>query len=280
MVTFFSIPKKFEGLYETIQTNAILSWIESVPNCEIILFIDDSEKGKLKFNQENVIIVDDNKTNNYGTPLLSYIWTKAYELSSNNHLCFINSDIIIFPEFNRILNIGISSYLIAGRRWDLDFKELVKFESNWDNNLIKKAKSEGLLHQETGVDYFLFTKNSMPKMPNFAIGRGWWDNWLLYNFGKRGIPVIDGTELITVHQNHDYSHIKSVTKETNHKGLERIENGKIANLSYYNIIYISDSKYFLCNNEIIKRPFFYRLKRLLIRYGVRTFSKFIQKLKF
>jgi hypothetical protein len=45
-------------------------------------------------------------------------------------------------------------------------------------------------------------------MPDFAIGRAGWDNWMIYRALQEGCPVIDATpSLMIIHQNHDYSHL-------------------------------------------------------------------------
>ena len=49
-------------------------------------------------------------------------------------------------------------------------------------------------------------------MPNFLVGRPYWDNWLIGDFLEKGLPVIDISDFCLVyHQNHDYSHIKKGT---------------------------------------------------------------------
>jgi hypothetical protein len=45
-------------------------------------------------------------------------------------------------------------------------------------------------------------------MPDFAIGRAGWDNWMIYHACQQGWPVIDATSsVMIVHQDHDYSHL-------------------------------------------------------------------------
>jgi hypothetical protein len=44
-------------------------------------------------------------------------------------------------------------------------------------------------------------------MPDFAVGRTAWDNWLVYKARYLKIPVIDATDVVlAIHQKHDYSH--------------------------------------------------------------------------
>jgi hypothetical protein len=46
------------------------------------------------------------------------------------------------------------------------------------------------------------------EIPEFAIGRAGWDNWIIYHARRQGWPVVDGTPSITaIHQDHDYSHL-------------------------------------------------------------------------
>jgi len=45
-------------------------------------------------------------------------------------------------------------------------------------------------------------------MPQFAIGRAGWDNWMIYWARRQGWPVVDATwDIFIIHQNHDYSHL-------------------------------------------------------------------------
>jgi hypothetical protein len=57
------------------------------------------------------------------------------------------------------------------------------------------------------MDYFIFPKNFAWELPDFAIGRSAWDTWFPYYAVRKGIPVIDGSNVITaIHQDHDYAH--------------------------------------------------------------------------
>ena len=220
MISFFTIPRQFNGLHEIIQSNAILSWKKLKPDCEILIFGNDVTVSEFCL-KNNLDYIDDFESNQYGTPLLDAIWNQAFQLSSNNIMCYINSDIILFPDFQKIIkNINFENFLISGRRWDLDIDYFIDFNSNWIELIKEKLTQDGSLHSETGADFFLFPKIALPKMPPFAIGRTTWDNWLFYDFANRGIPIIDATDTIkTIHQNHDYNHIKT-TKKSSFKGEE------------------------------------------------------------
>ena len=98
MITFFTIPKPFKGIYDIIQKNALLSWQQLVPECEIIIFGDDSSVIEYS-NKIDVKCISSFKSNKYGTPLLNDIWATAKTTASNRLLCYINTDIILFPDF-------------------------------------------------------------------------------------------------------------------------------------------------------------------------------------
>jgi len=270
MITFFTIPRPFNGIYEIIQKNAILSWQQIIPKCEIFIYGDDPSVVSFA-NQIGVGYSKTFKSNNYGTPLLDDIWNSAKTISSNDLVCYLNSDIILFSNFvEKIGTIKLKKFLIAGRRWDIEINQCINFQSDWESSLKQLIEQKGSMHPETGVDYFLFPKYLLPEMPPFAIGRAWWDNWLLYYFKKHKIPIIDGTNIMTVHQNHDYSHIRSVNSHTTFKGMERDENQKLAGLKYWEKINIGDATHYYSGNRVYVKPILERANKLIDRYVKRT----------
>ena len=270
MITFFTIPKPMKGIYNVIQRNAILSWQQIVPKCEIIIFSDDSSVIQFS-HQIGVKCISEFRSNSYGTPLLDNIWESAEKYSTNGLICYINSDIILFPDFlEKINRINLSKFLIAGRRWDIGLEKLIDYKSNWQLALKTLVKDKGALHSETGADYFLFPKSIMPKLPAFAIGRAWWDNWMFYYFKQNKVPIIDGTNIMTVHQNHDYSHIRSVSNGTSFKGIERDVNRKLAGLKYWQKVNIGDATHYYYEDTIHKKPLWEVNLKLFNRYIKRT----------
>src|ERR1700730_85846 len=48
-------------------------------------------------------------------------------------------------------------------------------------------------------------------VPPFAIGRGYWDNWLMRCARERRANLVDATGVVVaVHQDHDYGHVTGV----------------------------------------------------------------------
>ena len=209
MLTIFTIPKPFKGHDNIIQRNAIQSWLKLRPRCEIIISGDDAGVAETA-HELGVKHIASIEKNEFGTPLLSSAFSSAQKLAENNILMYTNSDVVFFQDLiEAIKRIDKPSFLLCGRRWDLDIEEEIDFTNNgWTDKLLERVKSEGKLHGLSGMDYFVFPRNSVD-MPAFAVGRPGWDTWLIYNMRSRRVPVINATDAITViHQNHDFTHSK------------------------------------------------------------------------
>ena len=207
MITIFSIPKPFVNEIRIIQRNAIQSWLSLLPACELILF-GDGEGTAEAADEFDIIHVPEVEKNEYGTPLLNSAFEMTRKLAKNNILVYVNSDILFMSNiYTAIEQIHFKQYLLVGRRIDLDIKGEMVFETNWEDSIDFELRTRGKLHGYSGIDYFVFPKNSPFNLPEFAVGRQGWDNWLLWDARTKRIPVIDATESITaVHQNHDFSH--------------------------------------------------------------------------
>ncbi len=209
--TIFSCPKPFHGHSNVIQRNAIRSWMLLRPTPQIILVGDDEGTAKIceEFGIQHIPNV---QRNEFGTPLLSSIFSQSEKAAENQLMCYINADIILTAEFSAAAQKIIekmSKCLIVGQRWDVDVNELLDFSDGWEHNLKFAAFHQGRLHGHTGIDFFIFNKGLFSEVLPFALGRTMWDNWLIYKIRSQKIPVVDVTEVTTViHQNHNYSHLK------------------------------------------------------------------------
>ncbi|MBI2859918.1 MAG: hypothetical protein HYX91_00235 [Chloroflexi bacterium] len=209
MLTIFSTPKPFRGQFETIQTNAIQSWLSLRPACEVIIF--GEEAGTAEFAaRAGIRHITGVQRNEYGTPLVSSMFQIAQGAASHRLMCYVNCDIILMSDFLRAVQRldRLERFLVVGRRHDLDLAGPLDFsDPAWESRLQHQVKTEGRLHGVSGIDYFAFPRGQFKDMPPFAIGRPGWDNWLIYHSRSLGMPVIDATRVVTaVHQNHDYSH--------------------------------------------------------------------------
>lgn len=228
MLTIFTIPKPFKDHIGIIQRNALRSWSNLSPSCEVILCGDDEGVAQTA-RQFGVRHIHDLVRNSYGTPLLSSAFECVQEIARNNLICYVNADIILFSDLlEAIKRIPFEQFLMVGQRCDLEVSSEIDFESKdcW-SKLKDDLRSQGLLHGASGIDYFVFPKDSIGKLPDFAVGRPGWDNWLIYRARSLGFPVIDATKAVQIiHQNHDYSHVKERRGNT-YEGPEGDENVRL-----------------------------------------------------
>lgn len=216
MLTLFSIPKAFEGHTGIIQTNAVNSWTRLHPEIEIFLCADDAGVAETA-KRFGTGYLPDIERNEFGTPLVSSAFAGVRKIARHDTVCFVNADIILLDDFvDSVARVPFTDYLIAGQRWDVPITALWDFESPlWDTDLRDFSRRFGTLHIPAGSDYFVLPKNSVLDLPPLAVGRPGWDNWFLRHARKHRLPVVDGTRAITVlHQNHDYSHVKTQNGHT------------------------------------------------------------------
>lgn len=265
MLTIFSIPKPFRGSIGIIQRNAIQSWLQLAPKCEIILFGDDEGVAETaqSFAIRHIPSID---KNDLKTPLLSSAFKMAQESAKYDHLLYANTDIILFQDLIKAVRmVGKPYFVLCGRRWDLDVQEEIGFENvSWQKEIITKAKRQGKQHGMSGIDYFIFQKGLI-NMPNFAVGRPGWDSWLIYEMRRKQIPVINATEAITViHQNHDYSHSVFGKKERV-DGPELKENLQMAG-GFSCLLTLREADWILDQNGLRRPEFPRRLLPILAQF--------------
>lgn len=228
-ITILSAPKPFTDPHiSTIQRNAIRSWTE-LAGVEVILL--GAEAGLAQVASElGVKHIPQVACNAGGTPLISSMFRLAREASQSALFCIVNADIILLPDFieaaGQVSRLR-EKFVLLGQRWDLDVTGPLDFSPGWVDQLRSLLREQGKLHRPSGSDYFLFPNSCYNDIPDFAIGRAGWDNWMIYKARKEGWPVIDGTRSVTiVHQNHDYSHLPGGKPHYNHPETE--ENIRLA----------------------------------------------------
>jgi hypothetical protein len=210
-VTLFSVPKPFSGHIGVIQRNAIASWLRLGPDCEVVLFGDEEGTDEAA-HELGVRRVPTVARNEFGTPMLSSVFERVSALAHDGTLCYVNSDIVLLEDFVpalRRVQARRSRYLMIGQCWDTAVHQSVDFEdSHWRDQLRELVTATGRLRGKSGIDYLAFPKGLYDQIPPFAIGRAWFDNWLVWRAGELGAVVVDATPAVTaIHQRHDYAHI-------------------------------------------------------------------------
>jgi len=260
MLTIFSIPKPFKGHIGTIQRNGIYSWTLLRPRPEIILFGDEQGTGDL-CKELKLRHVSDIKKNEYGTPLLNDIFEKIHRLASYNTLCFLNADIImaggLIPAAERAAKIK-KRFLMSGERWDIYLTELLDYSNpKWEADLMDSVRKYGIRHGFRGVDYHVFPKGIFYDIPPFAVGRMYYDNWLIWRARSLGIPVINVTGIVTsIHQDHERTYesvgIMPFKGENSLRdGVEAKENLKLAGGNFDRIFNLLDSTHAMTEKAIL-----------------------------
>jgi hypothetical protein len=243
-LTLFTVPKSFEGIWETIQLNSLKSWFSLIPTPIVYLLGDKKDLGNRKYKYLSV------KKSTLGTPLLPSVLEALQSTKTTDTVVLINADIILNQDFPDTIDRikehpGFSSkpnYFMVGNRWDLKDGILTK-------------------HPASGLDFFVWNKTFLKfeEAPNLVYGRTSWDNWLPWYARSRGCLLVDITKGVTiVHQSHDYSH----SKENVWTGSEAQQNqlltvNKRLTIKDADLIYTKER---LRNNPL---KFYYKLRRRL-----------------
>lgn len=210
-LTIFTTPKPFTNAHiAVIQRNALANWRALGEDVAVILLGDEAgaAEAAAKF---GALHLPDVARNKEGTPLISDLFSQAREHAGGPLLAYVNADILLMPDFVTTARRAAETrqhFLLVGQRWDLDVTEPLAFDAGWDVELRQLAQTKGRLHPPAGSDYFIFPKDEFREMPQFAIGRAGWDNWMIYWARRQGWPVVDASaNIFIIHQNHDYAHL-------------------------------------------------------------------------
>ena len=269
-VTLFSAPKPFtEPQIATIQRNAVKSWT-LLPEVEVLLI--GAENGvEHTANELGVKYLPNVKCTDAGTPFISSMFQLARENSDSDLLCIINTDMILFPDFVEAVKQvqkQKSNFVLLSQRWDLEVNEPIEFANDWQNRLSSIVHRQGSLHRPAGSDFFLFPRFCYTEVPDFAIGRAGWDNWMIYKARQEKWPVIDGTpSVMIVHQNHDYRHLPG--GKTHYTHPETDENIRLAGGPAAVRYTILDATHRLIDGKLVRPAFtglrFWRKVELFLR---------------
>jgi hypothetical protein len=210
VLTLFSIPKAFKGHTSVIQRNAIESWTKLEPRPEIILL--GNEEGTMEMaSRLGLRHLPNVATSDHGTPLLSGIFRQAEAAATAPYLCYVNADIILLSDFLRAsetVQRRFPKSLLVSKRINLDIAEMLEFDSGWEEAIKRRASATGKDEHYSGIDVFVFPKGMYREIPDFAIGRLWFDHWLIKAVRQQDLPVVDASPVAPVlHQRHDYDHV-------------------------------------------------------------------------
>jgi hypothetical protein len=211
LLTLFTAPKPFSDPHiSVIQRNTLRNWLALGDEVEVVVIGDDPGIGEV-CRELGIRHLPDVRTNENGTPLISSIFELGRSANQSPFLAYANADILFLPDvLEAVHNLAEKQidFLVVGQRYDLDIISLLSFGAGWAEDLRQRIAAEGELHGQTGSDYFIYPRDCYKDIPDFAVGRAGWDNWMLFQARRKHWALVDATPAITVvHQNHDYSHL-------------------------------------------------------------------------
>ena len=216
-ITIFTTAKPFVGHSRVIQRNALKSWTLLEPRPEIILFGDEQGAAQIA-NELGLHHIPNVKRNEHGTIFLSDMFEQTQKKSLNNIFVYINADIILTSDFVPAIEkvkAKFENFLMIGHRTDVDISVMMDLGiSDWENHLRELVSRSGKMREDCYIDYFVFTRNLWPQIPDFLIGRVAWDKGLVYMALTSQKQIVDATKVnLAIHQNHDYSHVPGGIQE-------------------------------------------------------------------
>lgn len=255
LITLFTAPKPFLNPHiSMIQRNALHNWKALGDEVEVVVIGDEPGIGEA-CSALDLKHLPDVRCNDQGTPLISSIFELARNVNDSPYLCYANADIIVLPEIIdavRKLSIEKDSFLAIGQRWDVDITEEVQFEDDWAERIKTRVVKAGKLHGQTGSDYFVFPRACFKDIPDFAVGRAGWDNWMIFRARWQHWPVIDLTETVTIiHQNHDYAHLPG---GASHYRLPESQENVLLGGGKRTIFNMTDATHTLVKNKLKRKP--------------------------
>jgi hypothetical protein len=235
-VTLFTVPKPFgeDPHIDRIQRNALNSWVSLDPLVEVVV-LGDEPGIESTAKQLNARHVPGLQYNDWGTPLVSSAFELAAKHSSTPWLAYCNSDVVLLSDFaesfNRlVVTCQLEQFVGFGRRIDLQVEEDIDFfDPASVRRLVAKAQKLGQISSQVCKEYFVFNRDLFATMPEFAIGRGNWDNWMIHHAKSQQVPVINLSQTLTaIHQSHDYRHTDSDRMSCYVSGPEARQNQSLA----------------------------------------------------
>jgi hypothetical protein len=210
VLTLFSTPKPFEGQIGIIQRNALWSWKLLHPEVEVILFGDEPGTAEI-CHELGLLHMPHVERTRECTKLVRSVFGPAQEMARHDLVCYSNCDIILGHDFlaaTSRVSAWRKRFLMVGRRWDSDIVSPVDFsETDWNGKLKEFVLRTGVQRLYYNVDYFAFSKGLYTDIPPLAIGRVWWDHWLIWKASQRHAAIVDASDVVmAMHQNHDYAY--------------------------------------------------------------------------
>lgn len=188
-----------------------------------------------------------------GAPRLDAVIRRC-EAEADGLLAYVNADVVLLDDFLPAIRMAADAGagLIVGQCWNLDVDDGIDFTAGWGAQLRARALQVGVERGAGGIDYLVFRRGVFGAVPPFALGRAYFDNWLIWRARQRGACVVDvSSAVIAVHQNHDYSHLVG-GRASAYEGGEAQRNLELAG-GRLHLFNIDDATHRLVDSRVVKR---------------------------
>ena len=242
MITFFTIPKPFEGHIGVIQRNALASWLNVAPDVQVIV-LGEAPDGL------DVEHLADVARNEQGTPLLDDAFRIAEERARYPIMTFVNADILLPASLAQAVTTTVrhsDRFLIVGECWNTRSDAALEPEAIQWNRQGRKRGADA-------IDYFVYSRGLYGDLPPFAIGRTVFDNWLVWRARDLGAVVVDATSTVrALHQDHSYAHVGSLADIR--RAPEALENRRLSGGGRERLYSRFDATHRLIGGRLLPNP--------------------------
>jgi hypothetical protein len=255
VITFFTIPKPFEGHVGTIQRNALASWTRVDPAAQVLVLGDETGAADAAA-EIGADHVSELQRNEHGTPLLDGAFRIAAERRRNELLCYVNADILFPRSLADAARVAVGlqrPFLVVGECRNVRVEDRVDPDAIDWRALLQGARKRGA----DAIDYFVYTPELYGDIPPFSVGRPAFDNWLVWKARNDGAAVVDATWTVSaLHQDHTYAHIGSVSQRNTSP--EAVENRRLAGGGRERLYSRFDATHRLTSHGLVPNPLGYR----------------------
>ena len=216
MITFLSTFKDFVGDDAIGQRNALLSWLALADDVEVLVFGRAAGLGPV-VRELGLVHYPEVPCIDNRLPRVDVMFSVGQREGRHDLQAYVNGDIVLGPDFSEALeDIGIPHFLMVGRCWDTNLLPCWKqLNASALLSFRREALRQGRLVGPTAIDYFGFRRGTLGDLPPLVPGAAAWDNFMIEDCRRRGIPVIDATDrVLAIHQEHEYRRSASGEKIT------------------------------------------------------------------
>lgn len=208
MLTLFTTPRPFVGEFSFIQWNALKSWTLLRPRPEVILIGDEQGAAEVSRELGLIHVPGVRRSPLSDMPMVGDLFGLAERTGGGDHLCYLNSDIILLDDFlpavDRVSASFRGRFLMVARVWLAKLQERLDFsDPQWQARLREEVQLRASQAPPPGnSDFYLYPRGHWGPFPDFAY-RGPVDAWMVYETRRMGAPVVDVSDAVmTIHQGH------------------------------------------------------------------------------